>query len=229
MIILAGIDGTGGEAIPGSGRDARYDIDFANSFVTKIARVAKPGFGYWRGPVMLGGGLMGAINGAFNFIEQKVRTTRGMTSVLLTGYSRGGAGVVSVAKKLKDAGIDVSAMLLFDPVDRYLFADAEVIPTNVKNVLHLTRDSKSGSRESFSNDAMRYHPSSTKLDAYKFMCTHGGLGGVPWTIPTGGKSTDIIDEGGVDGATNITYGEDKSMSDFIWNFIQPFCKTHGFL
>ena len=146
---------------------------------------------------------------------------------MLTGYSRGAAGVVSLAKKLKNDGIYVRAMLLFDCVDRHLFIDAAVIPNNVGYVMHVIRDPRSGSRESFSNDGMLYNPPTVYPNAYTFMCTHGGMGGTPWDA-TGHSPSEIIDEGGIDGKTNITYGDDAKVSEQIWDFVQPFIQTHGF-
>ncbi len=228
MKIIAGIDGTGGGAVPGRDRDRQYDEDFANSFVRTLSWTPGTNTAYWRGPVTAGGGLVGAVNGAFSFIRNKVESTRGMREVLLTGYSRGAAGVVAVAKKLERVDIEVRAILLFDCVDRHVVIDAEIIPRNVRHVLHLVRDPKSKSRESFSNDAMYYYPP-TQMEAYKFLCTHGGMGGVPWVVPDGANKYDLIDEGFPDGITTITYAEDKKVSERIWRFIQPFCRQHGFV
>ena len=166
MPILAGIDGTGSDINPGAGRDQRYDAAFANSFVTKLCR-NKNYAGYWRGPVALGGGLVPAINGAVEYIEHRKRNEPN-EPVLLTGYSRGAAGVVVVAKKLQRKNIDVKAMLMFDCVDRHLFIDAEEIPNNVGFVMHVIRDPAGGSRGSFGNDGMRYNPPTVYPAAYKF-------------------------------------------------------------
>ncbi len=228
MPIVIGIDGTGSAVTPGASRDRQYDIDFANSFVRKIANTGKPNSRYFRGPVALGGGLMDAINGGFNFIVSQRRA--GVNEpILLTGYSRGAAGVVSLAGKLKREGIDVKALLLFDCVDRHLFIDAESIPNNVGFVHHVIRDPASKSRESFSNDGMRYSPPTVYPAAYTFMCTHGGMGGTPWTVPRGKLPTDLIDEGGVDGMTTISYRQDAFVSQRVWNFCQPFMRDHGYI
>ncbi len=227
MSIIVGIDGTGSAVVPGADRDAEYDRTFANSFVRRICN----GGGnkrYFRGPVALGGGLMDAINGGVRFIEEK--RNAGVTEpVLLTGYSRGAAGVVALAKRLKSKRIDVRAMLLFDCVDRHLFIDADEIPNNVGFVQHVVRDPRSGSRESFSNDAMRYRPPTVYPAAYAFMCTHGGMGGQPWTPGPGQSTSDLIDEGGVDGMTNITFANDALVSRQVWAFCEPFMRTHGFI
>jgi hypothetical protein len=227
MPIIVGIDGTGSAFTPGEQRDRDYDVAFKDSFVSRICKPESANKKYFRGPVALGGGLVSAINEGFNFITMR---RRGLPNepILLTGYSRGAAGVVSLAKKLQNAGINVQAMLLFDCVDRHLFIDAEVIPNNVGFVHHVIRDPRSGSRESFSNDGLRYTPPTVYPAAYTFMCTHGGMGGCPWDA-TGHSPTELINEGGVDGTTNITYADDALVSAEVWAFCQPFMRTHGFI
>jgi hypothetical protein len=228
MGILVGIDGTGSAFVPGAGRDRDYDVAFANSFVRRICNGGGPNARYFRGPVALGGGLVAAINGGFAHIVQK-RNAGVREPVLLTGYSRGAAGVVSLANKLKDANIPVRAILLFDCVDRHLFIDADVIPNNVGYVHHVIRDPASSSRESFGNDAMRYSPPTDYPAAYKFLCTHGGMGGCPWTPAVGQSMSDLINEGGYDGATTITFQQDATVSAQVWAFCQSFIRAHGFM
>lgn len=228
MPIIVGIDGTGSAVTPGADRDRDYDRTFANSFVHRICSRGGPNTRYFRGPVALGGGLVDAINGGFEFIRSRVRAG-GNGHVLLTGYSRGAAGVVSLAGRLQNVGINVRALLLFDCVDRHLFIDAEVIPNNVGYVHHVIRDPLSGSRESFSNDAMHYRPPTVFPAAYTFMCTHGGMGGLPWTPEPGQSMTDYVDEGGTDGITHITFGQDAYVSGQVWAFCQSFLRTHGYI
>lgn len=227
MPIIVGIDGTGGGTLPGASRDARYDVDFANSFVKRICS-GKPNAQYNRGPVTLGGGLPEAIESGYNFIVSKRRIMPN-EPVLLTGYSRGGLGVIVIAKRLKDANIPVRALLLFDAVDRHLAYDGSVIPNNVGFVCHVIRDPNSSSRESFGNDGMSYSAPTVFPAAYKFMCTHGGMGGTPWKPTSGQKVTDYVDEGGIDGMTKITFAQDAAVSAQVWQFVQPFMRTHGFI
>ncbi len=255
MAVVVGIDGTGSAFTPGSGRDREYDVSFANSFVRQICNAAGSRARYFRGPVALGGGLVEAIDGGFQFIMQRrgyrapaspsafladglgLRRPGSMTSaaaaggedIVLTGYSRGAAGVVALAKRLKDVNVPVRALMLFDCVDRHVAIDADVIPNNVGHVMHVIRDSRSGSRESFDNDGMRFTPPTVFPAAYSFMCTHGGMGGCPWTVPEGTAATSFIDEGGVDGLTNITYLQDAQVSLQVWAHVQPFLRTHGFI
>jgi len=228
MAIVVGIDGTGSAFLPGSGRDREYDVAFANSFVTRIARNGGPNKAYFRGPVALGGGLPEAIEGGLRFIRAR-RAARVMDPIVLTGYSRGAAGVGSMAARLQRERIDVRALLLFDCVDRHLAIDAEEIPNNVGFVYHVIRDPRSGSRESFGNDGMRYRAPTVFPTAYSFMCTHGGMGGCPWTPGPGQRLTDRINEGGMDGATNITFAQDASVSMQVWQHCVPFMRTHGFI
>lgn len=255
MAVIVGIDGTGSAVIPGAARDREYDISFANSFVRRICNAAGTRARYFRGPVALGGGLPEAIEGGFQFIMQRrgyrppstpsafladgfgfarpgsmaSAAAAGGEDILLTGYSRGAAGVVALAKRLKDANVPVRALLLFDCVDRHLAIDADVIPNNVGHVMHVIRDSRSSSRESFDNDGLRYTPPTVFPKAYSFMCTHGGMGGCPWIPPRGVPDTALIDEGGVDGITTITYQQDARVSQQIWGYIQPFMREHGFI
>ncbi len=228
MAIVVGIDGTGSAFLPGSGRDREYDVTFANSFVSRLCRNGGPNKAYFRGPVALGGGLMDAINGGLQFIRAR-RAARVMEPVLLTGYSRGAAGVVALAGRLQRERIDVRAILLFDCVDRHLAIDADEIPNNVGFVYHVVRDPRSGSRESFDNDGLRYRRPTVFPNAFSFMCTHGGMGGLPWTPVPGQRMSDRIDEGGVDGMTNITFAADAAVSTQVWNHCQTFMRTHGFV
>ena len=228
MIISVGIDGTGGDVIPGAARDNRYDVTFTDSFVRRLCSPDTVNKRYFRGPVALGGGLLDAISGGAEFIIGR-RKAGVSDPIVLTGYSRGAAGVVAMAKVLQRKNIDVRAMLLFDCVDRHLLIDAEVIPNNVEYVFHVVRSPNSGSRETFSNDGLRYRPPTNYPAAYAFMCTHGGMGGKPWVIPAGVVSDEVVDEGGMDGKTKITYAQDAKVSAEVWDFVQPFIQKHGYL
>jgi hypothetical protein len=254
--ILVGIDGTGSAVLPGAGRNAEYDVAFANSFVKRMCD-ANPFARYFRGPLALGGELPEAIDGGVNYILG-MRRQLPDAPILLTGYSRGAAGVVVVAKRLKKLNISVRALMMFDCVDRHIAFDADVIPNNVENVCHVIRDPAGRSRLSFGNDGMRYNPPTNYIVPVRmFMCTHGGMGGTPWTIPTGKSPTDFIDEGALEASvsartplspadiipgvrgvrelrtisnyhTNITYEQDIRVSRNVWDHVQPFLLTHAF-
>ncbi len=233
MPIVVGIDGTGSAINPGAQRDRDYDVAFANSFVRRICNAGGPLALYRRGPVALGGGLAEAVGAGVNHVVTARRSNPG-EPVLLTGYSRGALGAVVVAKRLKSQGIHVQALLMFDCVDRHLFFDAEVIPDNVANVMHVMRHPDAGSRESFGNDGVVYYPAKTNYEPIaRFLCTHGGMGGCPWDIPAGSSGSDIIDEGfgagSNDGATNVSYDQDRRVSAEVWAHVQPFIRRFRFM
>ena len=228
MPFVVGIDGTGGGATPTAARDKRYDEDFKNSFVTRICTRATFSK-YFRGPVTFGGGLLEAINNGVNEIV-RIRQSQKEMPILLTGYSRGAAGAVVIAKRLKDLDIKVKAIMLFDCVDRHIAIDASVIPENVENCYHVIRNPSSKSRESFGNDGLKYYPQHTNYpNAVQFLCTHGGMGGTPWKRKFGENPSDFIDEGFPDGKTKITYQQDEQVSAEVWQHVQPYLRQHGFL
>lgn len=232
MPILVGIDGTGGGTIPGKSRDARYDIDFANSFVSKLCKF-KPNALYCRGPVTFGGGLDIAIFNGVKFIKDKRKELGDSEPILLTGYSRGALGAMVIAQRLQRENITVRAAMLFDCVDRHGDYDAEVVPQNVENIMHVIRDPKAKSRHSFGNDAMKYRMPTRYEGPFMFMCTHGGMGGTPWVRPRDKKPSDLIDEGASEEfynkTTAITYQQDEDVSKFVWNYCQNFMKSHQFI
>jgi hypothetical protein len=187
MPILVGIDGTG------TGDDAEYAATFRNGFVRTICGKPSPNTKYFRGPTTLGGGLMPAINNGFYFILNRLEQDKN-APIIMTGYSRGGAGVIEIARRLGLAKIRVKALILFDAVDRHAEIDTTAIPTTVENVLHLRRDPRTKSRISFGNCGVAHFPPTNYLQDF-FMCTHGGMGGTPWTLPPGKSLNDFVDEG----------------------------------
>ncbi len=239
MPILVGIDGTGGGFAPSASRDRAYDRDFAQSFVNRIC-TGKQNARYFRGPVTLGGGLPEAINGGVTFIVERHRQLPS-EPILLTGYSRGAAGVVVVADRLRERGIPVRALMMFDCVDRHLAFDADMVPTNVEHVKHVIRDPAGQSRSSFSNDGLRYRPPTAYEPLRRYLCTHGGMGGTPWPVPHGTSPNAYINEGWDEALlsptrrepvwtyrTNVTYAQDRSVSAVIWNDVQPFLSRYQF-
>ena len=240
MPILVGIDGTGEALIPGAERDADYDNSFSESFVKQICR-GKANSRYFRGPVGGGGGMNEAITGAVAFIQSKRRQLPN-ERILLTGYSRGAAAAIMVAKDLKRMNIPVRALMMFDCVDRYIFGDAHVVPNNVGYVNHVIRNPATRSRATFGNDGLRYSPPTNYPTATMFMCTHGGMGGTPWDAKKDKKQPhDYIDEGGMEAflspvrhgpvwnyRTNVTYAMDAENSQRVWRHVQGFLRTHGF-
>ena len=228
MPIIIGIDGTGSRFSPGKERDKNYLLEFRNTFVSRICR-GKPNAKYLLGPVVLGGGLNNAINEGVKFVEDNKDIAQYGKKVVLTGYSRGGLGVIKIADKLKDKDIKVEAMLLFDAVDRHAVFSADSIPNNVANVLHVIRDPDSSSRESFGNCGMNYSSPTNYPTPKKYMCTHGGMGGAPWLPKAGQSPLDFIDEEYYDGMTEITFRQDAFVSNQIWQDCQKFMAQYGFL
>lgn len=219
MPIVVGIDGTG----------PFFDTDYHKgkkfSFVSKILMGGGEDKKYFRGPIGPGGGLGDAINGGLDFIM--ARRKSGNQDILLTGYSRGGLGVLVIAEKLRSRKIPVKAMMLFDAVDRHAFYDADSIPNNVEEVFHVRRHKNAGSRESFGNCGTRYtHP--TKYTEKFYLCTHGGVGGGPWVKPPGKQNHDKIDEGFPDGLTKVSFVDEQIVSMQVWSDIIPFLSKHKF-
>ena len=75
-------------------------------------------------------------------VRQWRRIRRPDSPLFLAGHSRGGAAVLFAARALKDEGVTVDAMFLFDAVRRVINSttDAEVVPANVKRCYHAMRD-----------------------------------------------------------------------------------------
>lgn len=252
MAIVVGIDGTAAGLLVGSLRKnflRSYDEGMKDSFVRRITRAAGPRALYLRGPATIGDGLIDAVVRGVNHVlhhRGQVPNER----VLLTGFSRGAAGVVTVAQELFRRDIPVHAILLFDCVDRHAVLHAYWGPANVAHVRHLRRAPSARSRESFGNagtgKAWKSPPTAYRETFHH--CTHGAVGGTPWNAKKSGKKgSDIIDEGWapyvdvrmvgwvpvavpmVDGSTAITYDQDMRESQKVWLEAQPFLREHGFL
>ncbi len=93
---------------------------------------------------------------------------------------------------------------------------------NVELCLHAFRHKDAKSRESFGNCGLTIlRPSKTKNIPKHFVCTHGGVGGTPWSPKEGQKSTDLIDEGPPDGKTAVTFAQDAQISKDVWKWMKP--------
>jgi hypothetical protein len=147
-----------------------------------------------------------------------------------------------IAKELKNLGINVKALMMFDCVDRHAAYDAETIPNNVENVMHVIRDPAARSRMTFGNDGMTYISPTNYLPIRKFKCTHGGMGGCPWKVPDGGDPNDLVDEGSGEAlfspvrngpvweyTTNVSYAEDKAVSKIVRQHVDSFLRQYGFI
>lgn len=222
MPIVVGIDGTGAFL------DSTYAKDFAKSFVRQLCPEGNFNKKYFRGPIGPGGGLTDAINAGYEFIKGRHGWAGHDNRILLTGYSRGGLGVLVIADKLKKLNLKVAAMLLFDAVDRHVVWDMPVVPDNVENVLHLRRSPLSDSRISFGNCGTSATRSTAYTEQY-FMCTHGGVGGTFWQRGEHAP-TDRIYEGFPDNRlTQITYEQDERVSGDVWKAALPFIQTQRFI
>ena len=163
----------------------------------------------------------------FAFVDLQ-RVSRPGAKILLAGYSRGGAGVIAVAARLARQNIQVSAMALFDPVDRAIGIGAAEIPNNVRRVLYARRDPTVRSRHSFGNCGTRWRPP-TRMEMRTFRGTHGALGGVPWKAPNGTLGGQIIDEGLPElTSTTVTYEQDGLAARAVWSWVAPRLGSMGF-
>lgn len=238
--IVFGIDGTDPWFLNSANRDRAYDAAFASSFVKKICD-ASPLSKYERGPLIHGGNLVNSINRGLIFIQRELQYDPTL-DVLLVGYSRGAAGVVTVAQQLATARnpIPVKAIMLFDCVDRCGDIDSMVIPKNVANVIHARRDPLSSSRETMGSSGYMFYSGHTKYQEGFFMCTHAGMGGTPWPMGKHNPHDLIFEEGAAaakltwahadrpypypevqDAGTTITYQQDRWVSE---NKVWPWCR-----
>lgn len=180
MYVIAGVDGTG------DFNDAEYTRHFRSSFVKRFtgeALAPNSGF-YTRGPSIEGGATGGLGEKAAEHVAGFVKGAASKGSqpgVFITGFSRGGAAAIHAAKILAGRKIIVDALFLFDAVDRAVGVDVDEIPVNVRTVYHAMRSRSAESREFFGNCGTRYRKSTTAYHAKWFHCTHGAVGGTPWT------------------------------------------------
>jgi hypothetical protein len=187
---------------------------------------------YMRGPGFDGFDMPSICAAGHEFVRL-CKAAKPDSAVLLTGYSRGAAGVVNVALRLKRDRIDVDGMMLFDAVDRtpypnFVFSGYD-IPNNVQRVVHAIRDSHSFSRTSFGHAAARWH-APTVYEPKTFWATHGALGGVPF--PTRARETgrSFIHESFPEAVpTLVTHDEDHLGSASIWAWAEPKLRAMGFL
>lgn len=186
-----GVDGTG----PYS--DSKYESHFQNSFVNRLGReISWTQSGYERGPALDGIATKPSGTKAAETVAGWMKVARNaqqngtMTRpafLVLAGYSRGGAAIIHACNSLKQKGISVDMLLLFDAVDRAIFLnDVMQVPNNVKRVAHARRDPNTLSRVTFGNcgTSLQGPGGDSCSMAYKeksFAGTHGAVGGVPWT------------------------------------------------
>ena len=221
--ILVGIDGTGDIS------NASYGREMSNSFVAYIIRHSKAKLKrYIRGPGFDGTDMVALVSNGYEFVKLALAANKG-AEVLLTGYSRGGAGVIAVAQRLKADGTRVNAMILFDAVDRAIGVDTARIPDNVDRVIHARRDASMMSRLSFGNCGTTWG-SPTKCEVRLFRGTHGAIGGAHWKCPPDKKSTDLIVEAWeIASSTKVSYAQDLICAKEVWGWVRPRIQKYGFL
>lgn len=216
-LIFGGVDGTGDFF------NRTYEPIFENSHVNILHQFWNEGPSHYRrGPWWIGDWTVVEANRIYKQVKADWQAGNG-AAIFLAGYSRGGAAVIEIAKWLKTDGIPVECLILFDPVDRsrmvgegfYCWKDSPIVDT-VKNVIYTQRQHFTQSRESFGNcGKVILNRSKTNLIFNSFFCTHGGMGGTPWSEPT----TGFIDEGAPDFGTQVTVEMDKFGSEKVQRFV----------
>lgn len=239
MDIFFGIDGTGPTD------NTEYKDGFQNSHVRKLwKKWHTPAAGYLRGPVWHGNGTPAKVKQGLSWVvtkwneQQNIAKSSSALSkkpirIFLSGYSRGGAAVIELAYELNKKNIPVHCMMLFDAVDRSPLENVDMISSNVRMVYHAMRAPGAGSREIFGNCGTT-HPTHGLPVKQTFFCTHGGVGGCPWTengksgkieelsmkakigavAAVGKPAADIMD------FTNVTAKQDQAGSDASWKWMQ---------
>ena len=178
--MIVAMDGTGPDS-PGD-----YAKEMGGSFCSQIGRTANAT--YFRGPTLTGSETSAIANMAVDAV-MAARDKAPTGEVMLAGYSRGGCAAIIAARRLKDRGVGVHSLFLFDAVDIQT-SDmhlSQIISDNVRMVAHV-RSARNlpfwiqnpvKSRFYFYNTG-RYLAGSGSYDAKSFVGSHGAVGGVPW-------------------------------------------------
>jgi pimeloyl-ACP methyl ester carboxylesterase len=177
--MFIGVDGSG------SGDPDVYRRAMSNSFIQQFIRECPETHKqYFRGPdeLSLTIQVTHIAMEVETYIQTRVERFRD-TTILLAGYSRGGATCIAVAQRLLRhpwaSELRIECMALFDAVDRDISTETELIPWNVRNVYHAIRDPAVESRWYFGNCGTRIQ-SPGRLITRRFRATHAGMGGLPW-------------------------------------------------
>ena len=178
--MIIAIDGTGPES------PSDYAKEMSGSFCSQMGRTANAI--YFRGPTLTGSETSSIANRAVGAVIT-ARRKASMDPVMLAGYSRGGCAAIIAARRLKDLGIEVHSLFLFDAVDMQTseLHLSQIISNNVRMVAH-ARSARNlrfwicnpvKSRFYFYNTG-RYLAGSGSYERKSFVGSHGALGGVPW-------------------------------------------------
>ena len=111
-----------------------YNSAMSGSFCSQLEAGLGDRCRRWRGPSISG------IEVPFiaDSVIEEIRKQPPTEPIFLGGYSRGGAAAIVVAQKIKPR--NVTAMFLFDAVDRALVVTPPRVTGNVQNVYHAIRD-----------------------------------------------------------------------------------------
>jgi len=210
-LYLVAIDGTG------SADWSRFNLktDKFNSHVANFYKDYKGHGRFWEGPNTVGGGVSATVNEAYGAICEALKKYGNDEPLFLVGHSRGGFIAILVAQKLKDKPCDkckkkeIDFLGLYDAVDMYMGADANIIPDNVKFTAHGRRDLKVGSRTSWGNTGTS---GSKKYEQDFFYGTHSAMGGDPWKG---------------DHPKTVTKEQDEEASKKIDSWIRTKAKANG--
>jgi hypothetical protein len=181
--------------IDGSGEwsNDTYRTSFTHSFCRQTADAlgsARHPYFYNRGPSSAGLETGPYARRAINWLKQN-HAERPREPVYLMGFSRGAAACVTVASFLRSEApkLRITAMFLFDAVDRSIFTDAETVPGNVDVCHHIVRDyswntwwegKHRHNRWYFNSDALEGERGVEMDIGGPVLGSHGAIGGTPW-------------------------------------------------
>ncbi|MBL8178560.1 MAG: LysM peptidoglycan-binding domain-containing protein [Bryobacterales bacterium] len=175
MSVLYGcVDGTG------IADDKSYGRIYDNSFCHRVWKAWTSGpKEYIRGPWTAG---WSTPKRAEMLAEWVSSNRSGANGIILAGHSRGGCAAIRACSLLKDQGIGVDYLFLFDAVNMQTLLDTHFIPSNVKYVYHALRGSYTRSRPFWGNCGRFLRSNSTVYRERSFCATHSGVGGIPWQV-----------------------------------------------
>lgn len=221
MAIIFGIDGI--DVLSKKDQTRNQHNSFVWKLVENSSSIAQEKR-YLIGPKGLIGSLDEYIENGYGFVRSRFRAAQRDSPILLVGYSRGAAAIISLAHRLDKRNIPIKAMLLFDAVDKHTSANLSKIANNTINVFHLRSSLSSKLNLSV---AGKQSNSSTLYNEKVFKCTHSAMGGFPLVPDTGVPENELITFPAYN-ESNITYADDKKISNEVWSYLQTFRSQQGF-
>lgn len=221
--IFYGVDGTGTDC------DETYRLEFSRSFTKAFHDCYVWDFKrYDRGPTFWGMETGQLARTVFQAVSTEYRRQSDQSEkrprIFLTGYSRGGAAVLYASKLLKEVGIPVYALFLFDAVDRSATVPFNwQVPSNVAHARHSMRHPAAFSRITFGNcGTVEEDKAKTDLLKERFFCTHGAMGGLHYKAQPGQSKTAIVTEPTslLFADTNVTFAQDKAGAEKVAAWMQ---------